>query len=99
MVVFQIRFTIKPGQAQTFIEATAENAVKTMREPGNLRFELFRDTDDDHQFLLMEIYEDEAALEAHRNQPHLAAWRTATDDLIDSREFVGLQSVIPGEWQ
>ena len=40
-------------------------------EPGTLRYDVFRVTDDPRTFILVETYEDEAALDAHAASAHV----------------------------
>ena len=56
-----------------------------MFEPGCIRFEVFRETGDQTRFALFEIYEDQAAREAHWSSAHFLAYRDATAGLIESR--------------
>lgn len=51
----------------------------TRQEPGNLRYDLFTRANDDGRtiFVLIERYQDEAALQAHRSADYFAAYRAA----------------------
>jgi quinol monooxygenase YgiN len=48
-------------------------------EPGCLVYRAHRSTRDPELFLFYEMYADEAAFEAHRTAPHLAAFRKRRD--------------------
>lgn len=84
MIIMQVWFEVHPQAVDSFIAATLENGGHTVQEPGNLRFELLRDTDAANCFLLIEMYEDQEMLDDHFETEHFAAWRAATDGLLSA---------------
>lgn len=62
---------------------TEQTGVVLKAEPGCLVYRLHRSTKDPDFFLFYEVFRDEAAFEAHRKAPHLAAYR-------ERREKAGL---------
>jgi quinol monooxygenase YgiN len=61
---------IKPGMNKQFEEiATKLVAAVRANEPGNKLYALHR-TDDAETYIFLERYVDQAAIEAHRAQPH-----------------------------
>ncbi len=46
----------------------------TRAEPGNLRYDLWRDTDRPQRFILDETYQDAEALAAHRASDHFQTY-------------------------
>ncbi len=70
MFIQMVTIMVKPGHAGTFLEAFRINYEGTRQEPGNLRFDVLRDPDDDHKFLIYEVFTSADALEAHRQTPH-----------------------------
>jgi len=64
------------GKADALAALLTEQAA-TVRaaEPGCLVYRVHRSTKDPSLFLFYEAYVDDAAFEAHRNAPHLAAYR------------------------
>lgn len=47
-----------------------ELIAPTRAEPGCRTYEIYRSKDDPHAFFFYEIYDDEAAIDAHRASPH-----------------------------
>jgi quinol monooxygenase YgiN len=82
MITLHVTITVKPGCEAAFVDAATANHRATMTEPGAHRFDVLRDTERPEIFYLYEVYEDEAALEAHRASAHFAAWRDAIADLL-----------------
>ena len=74
MHVVCVHVLLKPEHRGAFIEATLENAKNTVREPGNLRFDVIQQADDPDRFVLVEVYADEAGMKAHKETPHYARW-------------------------
>ncbi len=48
-------------------------AAPTRAEPGCLRYDLYQSPNRTHEFLRFEIWASPAALEAHKQTPHLRA--------------------------
>ena len=73
-VVARLRAAKGKGDA---LEAllTEQCGVVLRAEPGCLAYRLHRASDDPDVFLFYETYTDDAAFEAHRKAPHLAAYR------------------------
>jgi autoinducer 2-degrading protein len=72
-----VDLSVRPEKIDDFLTGIHANARSTLRdEPGCLRFDVHRCTDDSNRFVLYEIYADEDAFfVAHRQAPHYTAWR------------------------
>ena len=90
---------IKPGHRAEFIEATMGDAVGSNNdEPGCLRFDVLQDNEDPNKLHLYEVYQDEAAVEAHRNAPHFVKWREECKDWFATENIRKLATpVYPSE--
>jgi len=75
VTIVQVR--VKPEHVQAFVDATRENHEGSMREPGNLRFDVLQSPDDPTRFVLYEAYASAEAAAAHKATPHYLAWRDA----------------------
>ena len=70
MIAITAQMMVKPGCEEKFEEAMLSLVSKVnANEPGNLLYELCRD--DDGKYLVMELYEDEAAVDTHRSAVHI----------------------------
>jgi autoinducer 2-degrading protein len=81
MLVQMVNIRVRPGQRDAFVEAFRINLEGSRREPGNLRFDLLNDPEDDHNFFVYEVFRDEAALEAHRFTDHYRLCVAAIDPI------------------
>ena len=61
MIVTCVYVHVKPDAVESFINATIENHLSTVREPGNLRFDFIQQSDDPCRFMIYEAYESEEA--------------------------------------
>ena len=96
MYVVCVHVRVKPKNRDDFIRASMENASNTVEEPGNLRFDVIQQTNSPNRFMLYEVYQDEAAMQAHKKTPHYAAWRDAVADwMAEPRRGVKYQSLFP----
>lgn len=67
MVTIQVFIQVKPEVVETFREASLQNALQTVHEPGNLRFDFYQDIEDLTRFNLIEVYELPEVQQAHLN--------------------------------
>jgi len=78
-VVATLRAT--KGKADALAALLTEQAgVVRESEPGCLAYRVHRSTKDPDAFLFYETYADDAAFDAHRASPHLAAYRKRRED-------------------
>ena len=83
-VVLVPRFTIKPGQMDAFMSHVLRQRDNCLEhEPDCEHFDVLRRTEAPNDVLLYEIYTDQAAIEAHRQTPHYAQFKSATGDLVE----------------
>jgi (4S)-4-hydroxy-5-phosphonooxypentane-2,3-dione isomerase len=97
MFVLVVSLRVKPGKVRQFLTAIEANATASRRdEPGCRRFEVLRDDADPHHYLLYEMYDDEAAFQAHRDMPHFPVWRQAAAECVDEQVNTATSLVFPG---
>lgn len=74
-----VEFRIHAAQVDAFAEAIAANARASREtEPGCRQFDVCRDPADPQLFFLYELYDDEAAVQAHLQAPHFLRMDAAT---------------------
>ena len=81
--VILVRFRAKAGQDREFAKQMLSVVPATRAEPGNRQFEFYLDQDDPLNFMLYEEFADEAALQAHRERPEMAANLAAIKPMLD----------------
>jgi (4S)-4-hydroxy-5-phosphonooxypentane-2,3-dione isomerase len=85
MVIMHVQVDVKLEYIDQFKEAIVNNATQSRLEPGNLRFDVAQSVDDPTKFLLIEVYVDEAARQAHWNSDHFKAYREVASVAVASR--------------
>ena len=96
MLAIWVKARIKPGERQRFLKAIEVDALGSEKdEPGCHRFNVLQDEKDENVYYFYEVYESQAALEAHRQTPHYAVWRSAVDALDGPTEAIPCRTVFP----
>lgn len=73
-ITVNLRYTGKDGAARKFAEEmTTSGTVAAIRaEDSNLRYEYYQPLDDPETILLIDSWEDQAAIDAHHASPMMA---------------------------
>jgi autoinducer 2-degrading protein len=77
MIVTFVHVWVTPKHIDDFIDASTENHQNSIKEPGNLRFDLVQDAGDPAKFVIYEAFESEEAAAAHKETSHYLKWRDA----------------------
>jgi len=83
MIVNCVHIKVKKGLVDRFIEATIVNHKQSLKEPGNLRFDVIQMADDPCQFMLYEAYESEQSAAEHKLTSHYAEWKDIVADYME----------------
>ena len=75
MVVTIVEVHVNPENIEPFIAATAENHKGSIKEPGNMRFDVLQSSQDPSLFFLYEAYDSEKSVAAHKSTPHYLQWK------------------------
>ncbi|MEB2230957.1 putative quinol monooxygenase [Xanthomonas campestris pv. campestris] len=96
MIGMMVKLTVKAASGAAFESAfAAQAAAVRSNEPGNRLYELFRSRARPGGYVLIEVYENDAALDAHRNSSHMAAHRPLTTAFIAAEPDIEAFDVIP----
>lgn len=88
-----VDLVIVPSEMPKFLEAIKENGANAVKEPGCRQFNITVLHGNPNHVFLYEVYENEAALEAHRQSPHFKKYQAATQGMVADRN-VRAMSVI-----
>jgi autoinducer 2-degrading protein len=77
LLVVHVDVAVRPEELVEFLAATEANATASRAEPGVLRFDVLTDRADPAHVVLVEVYRDEAAADAHKETLHYQRWRDA----------------------
>ena len=88
MYVIAVNFEVKPDKVEEFKQVITGHAGRSLeRESGCRQFDVAQDPANAQRFFLYEVYDDEAAFQAHRNTPHMAETGKKIPDLVLKREL------------
>ncbi len=100
MHVTLVHVHVKPEHLAEFIAATRANHEASIREPGNVRFDVLQSADDPTRFVLYEAYLDEEAAASHKTTEHYLEWRARVEPwMAEPRRgdrYIGLFPEVPG---
>ncbi len=80
--------TARSGKVEELKVLLDSMVVQSRAEPGNLRYDLWRDRADANRFVLDELYIDDVAVAAHRQAPHFESYLARINNLADRTALV-----------
>ncbi len=78
----------RPGRTDDLQALLLGMVAPSRAEPGNLRWDVWRDQAGPDRFVLDELYIDNAAVAAHRQTPHFQAYVARINDLAERMALV-----------
>jgi len=98
MFIVHVQVHVKPDCAESFRQATIENARNSLQEPGVVRFDVVQQTDDPTRFVLVEVYKDPEDAARHKETRHYQVWRdTVAAMMAEPRSSTKYREVFPDE--
>ena len=86
MQALVVEFRIKPAHVEAFALAIVDNARASRdTESGCRQFDVCRDPADAGVFFLYELYDDEAAVQAHLQSAHFMQFARETADWVERK--------------
>jgi (4S)-4-hydroxy-5-phosphonooxypentane-2,3-dione isomerase len=77
---------IVPADRDHYLAAITENGMAAAKEPGCRRFDILNLASDPNHFFLYEVYDNEAAFQAHRASEHFKKYAATTAKMVAKRE-------------
>jgi (4S)-4-hydroxy-5-phosphonooxypentane-2,3-dione isomerase len=84
---------VVPGQIDAYLAALKENGAAAVHEPGCREFNITVSQKDPNHVFIFEVYDNAAALEAHRATDHFKKYVATTKEMIAKREVRPFWSV------
>jgi autoinducer 2-degrading protein len=96
MYVTLVYVSVDPEKIDDFIEATRVNHEHSIKEPGNMRFDVLQSPDDPAKFVLYEAYQSRDDATAHKDTQHYLTWReTVADWMVEPRQGITYNGLYP----
>ena len=80
-----VDLVVIPSEMQKFLEAIKENGANAVKEPGCREFNITVLANNPNHVFLYEVYDNAAALDAHRQTEHFKKFQTTTANMIVDR--------------
>jgi len=82
-----VHLDIRPESFSEFLDlARAHGANSQQTESGCLRFDVMKSVEEENHVVLVEVYENDEALESHWISEHMAKYLEQVDDMIVERQ-------------
>jgi len=95
--VIIVDFTLLPGAKPAFRRLIDANAIASVEdEPGCRRFDVIEPVGEEDRILLYEIYDDEAAFEAHCTTAHFLRFDAESAPLVTQKRVTRALLVCEG---
>ncbi|WP_428697409.1 antibiotic biosynthesis monooxygenase [Stappia sp.] len=82
MFVQLVHIHVKPDRIGDFLDAFRINYEGTIREPGNLRFDVLQDPEDETRFTIVEIFRSAESVDDHRRTDHYKKTVALLEDIM-----------------
>jgi autoinducer 2-degrading protein len=87
LTVVAVDLDIAPGQIDNYLAAIKENGAAAVKEPGCREFNISVSEKDPNHVLLFEVYDNAAALEAHRATDHFKKYAATVKEMVAKRDI------------
>jgi (4S)-4-hydroxy-5-phosphonooxypentane-2,3-dione isomerase len=84
---------INPADMPKFMEAIKENGAASVKESGCRTFNIHVSAKDPNHVFLYEVYDNAAALDAHRQTAHFKKYAATTKDMVVKRDVRPMTAV------
>ncbi|MGE6630558.1 putative quinol monooxygenase [Bacillus sp. NPDC077027] len=82
MIIIHAGMTIHPAKEDVFLEEIQRLVKASQAEEGNVSYHLYKDTEKDNTFLMVEVWKDEAAVKSHNESTHFQAFVAKAKDFL-----------------
>lgn len=93
LFVNAVDLDIAPGKIDDYLALAKVNGANAVKEPGCREFNIVVSQKDPNHVFLFEVYDNAAALDAHRATDHFKAYMAATKDMVVKRDVRPMNAV------
>lgn len=93
LFISAVDLDIAPADIEKFKEALRENGAASVKEPGCREFNIHVLADNPNHVFIYEVYDNEAASQAHRTTDHFKKYAATTASMVVKREVRRMTSV------
>jgi (4S)-4-hydroxy-5-phosphonooxypentane-2,3-dione isomerase len=93
LTVVAVDIDVVPGEMDNYLAAIKENGAASVQEPGCRAFNIAVSQKDANHVLLYEVYDNDAAVEAHRATDHFKKYQATVAKMVAKRELRAFSAV------
>lgn len=84
MIIIHAKFQVLPEREAQFLEEIKPLISASAAEEGNLSYELYRHTGQEHVFIMVEKWRDTDAVTGHNASPHFTGFAAKAADFLSA---------------
>jgi (4S)-4-hydroxy-5-phosphonooxypentane-2,3-dione isomerase len=92
-IVNAIDLDIAPAEIDKYLAAIKENGAASVKEPGCREFNIMVSATDPNHVFLFEVYDNDAAAQAHRTTEHFKKYAATTATMVTGRNVRPMKSI------
>lgn len=92
LLINAVNLDIVPAQFDAYMALAKVNGAATPKDPGAHEFNIMVSQTDPHHLMFYEVYDNAAALDAHRATEHFKTYAAGTKDMVANRNVDQLSS-------
>lgn len=85
MILIMIKMPIRPEKTQDWLDLAQWYSEHVRAEPGNAFFSFSRSLEDEHEYVCVEGFQDDAAGKEHMKQDHVPVFMDKASDCVARR--------------
>ncbi|MES9700216.1 MULTISPECIES: putative quinol monooxygenase [Bacillus] len=74
MIIIHAIFQVNPAKQQSFIEEIQPLIHGSREESGNVSYDLYKDTEKESVYTMVEVWKDETAVASHNTSEHFTSF-------------------------
>lgn len=74
MIIIHAIFQVDPAKQQSFLEEIQPLLHGSREESGNVSYDLYKDTEKESVYTMVEVWKDEAAVASHNTSEHFTSF-------------------------
>ncbi|MGG1574729.1 putative quinol monooxygenase [Fictibacillus sp. NRS-1165] len=82
MIIIHARNFVNPEKEEAFVQEIQGLISASRAESGNMAYDLFKDTEEEHAYMMVEVWEDLEAVDAHNKSKHFTSFVAKASDYL-----------------
>lgn len=84
MIIIHAEFSVDSSKHQAFLTEIQSLVAASRLESGNISYDLYKDTEQENKFKMVEVWQDKAAVDSHNASDHFKAFVGKAKDFLNA---------------